>query len=61
MTLDPGARVGPYQMLSPIGAGGRVEGWRADVRVWLPLANIGPKRIRAYGANEEREPARRFH
>ena len=45
MTLDPGARVGPYQILSPIGAGGRVEGWRADTRVRLFLVNIDPERI----------------
>ncbi len=34
MALSPGARLGPYEILDPLGAGGRGEGYRArDTRL----------------------------
>ena len=32
MSLTPGSKLGPYEILGAIGAGGRVEGWRGRGR-----------------------------
>jgi eukaryotic-like serine/threonine-protein kinase len=39
MALAPGARLGPYEILAPLGAGGIGEGYKAhDPRLWRDVA-----------------------
>jgi len=33
MSLEPGHKLAHYEILEPIGKGGRVEGWRGCVRL----------------------------
>src|SRR5262245_24753811 len=57
MPLTPGSRLGPYEVLSPIGAGGMGEVWRArDPRLGRDVAiKVLPA---SYSADEDR--LRRF-
>src|SRR5262245_62856555 len=57
MPLTPGSRLGPYEILSPIGAGGMGEVWRArDPRLGRDVAiKVLPA---SYSADEDR--LRRF-
>jgi len=54
MTLEPGARLGPYQILSPLGAGGMGEVFRArDTRLGRDVA------IKVLPAGSAADPERR--
>ena len=54
MTLSPGARLGPYEILSPLGAGGMGEVYRAkDARLGRDVA------IKVLPAEVAQDPERR--
>src|SRR6266487_1871133 len=53
MTIAPGKRLGPYEILSPLGAGGMGEVFRArDTRLWREVA------IKVLPADVSSDPAR---
>ena len=60
MTLTPGTRLGPYEVLSPLGAGGMGEVWKAkDTRLdrFVAIKVLPVKRVdqTSYLARFERE------
>ena len=57
MSLSPGTRLGPYEIVSPIGAGGMGEVWRAkDTRLERTVA----LKVLPEGLFEDKEMAARF-
>ena len=55
MTLAPGTKLGPYQVLSPLGAGGMGEVYRArDTRLDREVAiKVLPERLAAGSTNDD--------
>ena len=59
MSLSAGSRLGPYEVLSPLGAGGMGEVWRASHRLLARSAAIKLIRSESFGS-DGRELVRRF-
>jgi eukaryotic-like serine/threonine-protein kinase len=60
MNLRPGARLGPYEILSPLGAGGMGEAWKAkdtrlDREVAIKILPAGLAQNEQFRARFERE------
>lgn len=57
MTFAPGSRLGPYELLAPLGAGGMGEVWRAmDLRLGREVA----LKVMSAGFGEDADRVRRF-
>ncbi|HSW39497.1 MAG TPA: hypothetical protein VLL97_08410 [Acidobacteriota bacterium] len=56
MTLEPGTKLGPYEILTSIGAGGMGEGWKArDTRLGRIVAIKKVKEQTVKGLSRKRE------
>jgi len=56
MTLTPGTKLGPYEILSPIGAGGMSEVWRArDTRLGRTVVTDSDCGREWYATNRKRK------